>query len=317
MDNQKGSIVVVGSMNVDQIATCDRFPQDGETLMGISYAQGFGGKGANQAVMAARLGADVRFVGQVGDDDLGQATIENFRAHSVDVAGIGMSPGMPSGVAPIWVDRNGTNRILVVAGANDDLTGAMVKQRLDAMRLNATSGVSVVVAQLETPQEATLAAFRLARDRGMITVLNPAPATQIGAELIGATDWLIPNETEFELLVGCPPSEEAAVTWARTSGCGVVITLGGEGVLVADGANPPWRQPAHAVDVVDTTGAGDAFVGGFAAGMSSGMSLKDAVTLGGACGALSTTRPGTQVSYPTLDEVSGLGVPTPQFSKGS
>lgn len=311
MQNQQGAIVVVGSMNIDQIATCDRFPNDGETLMGNSYAQGFGGKGANQAVMAALLGADVRFIGQVGDDGLGKATIENFQTHSVDVAGIGISPGTPSGVAPIWVDRNGTNRILVVAGANDDLTGAMVEQRLDA-----TSGVSVVAAQLETPQEATLAAFRFARDNGMTTVLNPAPASEIGAELIDVTDWLIPNETEFELLVGSPPSEETAATWAKSSGCGVVVTLGGDGVLVADGTNPPWRKPAHSVDVVDTTGAGDAFVGGFIAGLSTAMSLADAVALGGACGSLSTTRPGTQVSYPTLDEIEKLGVPVPRFSKG-
>ncbi len=311
MQNQQGAIVVVGSMNVDQIATCDRFPQDGETLMGVSYSQGFGGKGANQAVMAALLGADVRFIGQVGDDSLGQATIKNFQAHSVDVAGVGISPGTPSGVAPIWVDRYGTNRILVVAGANDDLTGAMVDQRLDT-----TSGVSVVVAQLETPQEATLVAFRLARDNGMVTVLNPAPASEIGSDLIDVTDWLIPNETEFELLVGRPPSEEAATTWARTSGCGVVVTLGGEGVLVADGTNPPWRKPAHVVEVLDTTGAGDAFVGGLAAGLSNAMSLEDAVALGGACGSLSTTRSGTQVSYPTLDEIASLGVAIPNFSKG-
>ncbi len=303
-----GRVVVVGSMNIDMITYCDRFPDDGETLVGSSYAQGFGGKGANQAVMASRLGADTIFIGCVGNDDLGRATVANFAKRGVDASGVKALDDHSTGVAPIWVNRDGANRILIVPGANDALSGDHVAEHLAD-----TDGVAVVVGQLETPQSATLAGFRWAKSHGAATVLNPAPAAGIVTELMDVTDWIVPNETEFALLTGVEPSDDAAETWATIWGCGVIITLGGDGVLVADGVNRSWRQPAASVNVIDTTGAGDAFVGGFAAGLASGMSLTDAVALGGACGSLSTTKEGTQLSYPDASEVMVLNVEVPTW----
>ncbi|MEZ5175487.1 MAG: ribokinase [Acidimicrobiia bacterium] len=301
-----GSIVVVGSMNIDMVAYCDRFPEDGETLVGSSYAQGFGGKGANQAVMAARLGATTRFVGCVGDDDLGRATIDNLDESGIDVSGIGVLAGHGTGVAPIWVNRDGTNRILIIPGANDALTPDHVTSHLAGL-----DRAAVVVGQLETPQDATLAAFEWARSHGATKVLNPAPAADLDDRLLAATDWLIPNETEFALLTGDAPTEAAVERWAQEWGCGFVVTLGADGVIVADGSNAPWREAARQVRVVDTTGAGDAFVGGFAAGLAAGMLIRGCVSLGGACGSLSTTRQGTQSSYPDRAEVADLGVSVP------
>lgn len=303
-----GKIVVVGSMNIDMVTYCDRFPDDGETLVGSAYVQGFGGKGANQAVMASRLGADTAFIGCVGNDDLGHATIANFTERGIDASGVAILDDHNTGVAPIWVNGEGTNRILIVPGANDALTGDHV-----ATQLADAESVAVVVAQLETPQDATIAAFQWAKSHDAVTVLNPAPAADVVSDLLASTDWLVPNETEFSLLTGDQPSEAAAEAWAGRWGCGVIVTLGGDGVLVADGVNPPWRQPARSVDVIDTTGAGDAFVGGFAAGLASEMSLVDAVTLGGACGGLSTTKEGTQSSYPDTDEIAAINVEVPTW----
>jgi ribokinase len=165
------AIVVVGSNMVDLAAYCSRFPDDGETLVGTSFLQGFGGKGANQAVMVARLGSDVAFVGRVGGDSRGAEVVANLAAHGVDASRVLVTPDVPSGVAPIWVDERGVNRILVVPGANSFLTASDVEAGLTSV-----SGAQIVVAQLETPQEATAAAFRWAHEVGAVAILNPAPA---------------------------------------------------------------------------------------------------------------------------------------------
>ena len=193
------SILVIGSMMIDQITYCERVPEEGETLVADRYEQGFGGKGANQAVMAARLGAPVALVGCVGDDDLGRATVANLEANEIDASGVKTIAGCATGVAPIWVDGSGANRILIAPGANDAVDAGTV-----AGGFASRDDVAVVLAQLETPQAASGEAFRLARQRGAVTILNPAPAAAIDDELLDVTDWLIPNESEYQLLFGAP-----------------------------------------------------------------------------------------------------------------
>lgn len=290
-------IVVVGSMNVDQITYCSRFPADGETLVASRYVQGFGGKGANQAVMAARLGAHVAMIGCLGDDDLGDATIANLAAAGVDSIGIARVPGVPSGVASIWVDAAGTNRILIVPGAN----GALAADHVD--RVLGTRTAHAVVAQMETPQAATVTAFAWARRTGALTVLNPAPAAPVESDVLDRVDWLVANESEFALLGRAAPGPDTIAAAAEAWRCGVVVTLGAEGALLATAGQPAVAVDAPDVEAVDTTGAGDAFVGAFAVARAAGMTPLDAVHLGCAAGALSVQRPGTQASFPALADV--------------
>jgi ribokinase len=295
-----GAIVVVGSSNVDLTAYCDRFPGDGETLAGTSFVQGFGGKGANQAVMAARLGAAVTFVGRVGDDALGAEVIDNLTSQGVDTSQLLVTSGVSTGVAPIWVDQRGTNRILVVPGANGRLTGADVHAALATI-----TDAAVVVAQLETPQDATVAAFEWARATGAVTVLNPAPAAPLRPGLLAAVDWLIPNESEFAALFGRAVSTDAVIAAAGESGGRLVVTLGERGALVCEDGRLT-EVPAPPADAVDTTGAGDAFVGGFAVGVSRRWDGVRAARLGCACGALSVVEPGAQSSFPSAGAVDAL-----------
>jgi ribokinase len=295
-----GTIVVVGSSNVDLTAYCERFPDDGETLAGTSFVQGFGGKGANQAVMAARLGAAVTFVGRVGDDALGAEVVDNLRAHGVDTAHLLVTGGTSTGVAPIWVDRRGTNRILVVPGANGRLTGPDVQAALAAV-----TDAAVVVAQLETPQEATVAAFAWARAAGAVTVLNPAPAASLQPGLLAVVDWLIPNELEFAELFGGAVADDAVRAAAGASGGRLVVTLGERGALVCEEGRLT-EVPAPPATAVDTTGAGDAFVGGFAVGLARGLDGIRAARLGCACGALSVAERGAQSSFPSARDVDAL-----------
>ncbi len=287
-------------MNVDQVVYCERFPEDGETLVARRYAQGFGGKGANQAVMAARLGARVAMIGCLGDDDLGEATMANLAAHGVDATGVARVAGTSSGVAPIWVDATGTNRILIVPGANAAVTADHVERALGGR------SADVVVAQLETPQAATSAAFEWARRVGALTVLNPAPAAAVEPSVLARTDWLVANETEFRILRGVAPDSETVSEASRTWSCGVVVTLGRDGALVATGDQRAVAVAAPAVDAVDTTGAGDAFVGTFAVAVASGTTPVSAVRLGCAAGALAVQRPGTQTSFPTPEELDAV-----------
>ena len=224
-------MVVVGSMNVDQITYCRRVPDEGETLVADRYEQGFGGKGANQAVMAARLGARVSFVGCVGDDALGVETVANLTANGVETTGIRVVAETATGVAPIWVDEHGANRILIAPGANNALDATHVRSALDAL----DRPPDVVVAQLETPQSATAAAFAWAAEHEVVTVLNPAPAATIMPEVLEHTTWLVPNEPEFELLFGTPVTADSVAAAAGQRG--LVVTCGADGVLVVDGSS--------------------------------------------------------------------------------
>ncbi|HET9757546.1 MAG TPA: ribokinase [Candidatus Limnocylindrales bacterium] len=290
-------IVVVGSTMIDLVAYADRLPGDGETVVGSSYVTGFGGKGANQAVIAARLGAEVAMVNTLGEDDHGTAYLAQFAAEGIDTTFIRRVPGS-SGVAPIWVDRTGTNRIIIVPGANMEVRPDVAAEAVETVR------PKVVIGQFEIPQATTAAGFAAARTHGATTVLNPAPAAPVDPALLGVTDWLVPNETEFELIAGVRLGEtdddRAAVVsaFADRLGVSVVVTLGERGALVVPRGGTPSRVEAPRVEAVDTTGAGDAFVGAFAVGLALGRSVEDAVRLGCVAAADSVTRRGTQASYP-------------------
>jgi ribokinase len=290
-------IVVVGSTMIDLIAYADRLPDDGETVVGTSYETGFGGKGANQAVMAARFGAEVAMVNTLGDDDHGTAYLGAFHAEGIDTTFIRRVPGS-SGVAPIWVDRRGMNRIIVVPGANRQVLPDVAAEAVEAFR------PAVVIGQFEIPQATTAAGFAAARGIGAVTVLNPAPADVVAPELLAVTDWLVPNEPEFEIIAGAlpgataDPPEAAARSIAADHGLSVVVTLGERGALIVTPDGMAARIEAPRVEALDTTGAGDAFVGAFAVGLAMGQPPDAAVRLGCAAAADSVTRRGTQASYP-------------------
>jgi ribokinase len=291
------AIVVVGSMMIDQITYCGRVPDEGETLVADRYEQGFGGKGANQAVMAARLGAAVSFIGCVGDDDLGRATVANLEAHGIDASAVSTIAGCATGVAPIWVDGRGANRILIARGANDAVDADAV-----AAGLGGRNAVAVVLAQLETPQAASVEAFRLARQGGAVTILNPAPAATLDGQLLDVTDWLIPNESEYELLFGRPPDPEDIAAESAGRPYRLVVTLGAGGAIVSHGATTSVVA-APSVPVVDTTGAGDAFVGAFATAVAAGLDPVDAARVGCVAGSLAVRGAGTQRSFPSRRDV--------------
>ena len=288
------AVVVVGSMNIDLIAYAQRAPGPGETVMGDRCQSGFGGKGANQAVMARLLGADVAFVGALGDDLYATMTLENFAKLGVDSGGV-MRVAGSSGVAPIWVEADGTNRIIVVPGANDLVTPEHATAAVEAL-----DRVDVAVGQFEIPQAVTAAGFAAARARGAITVLNPAPAAPIAPELLAVTDWLIPNEVEFGILAGATgeASEASMRAFALRTGTRLLVTLGSRGAALVGPDGDITHVPAVPVTAIDTTGAGDAFVGAFAVGLAQGFPEAAAVSLGIRCASDSVTRPGTQASFP-------------------
>ncbi|HET9853223.1 MAG TPA: ribokinase [Candidatus Limnocylindrales bacterium] len=293
LQNPKPVIAVVGSLNIDLIAYTQRVPNAGETLIGDDFRMGFGGKGANQAVMAARLGAKVSMVGALGDDVFAEMTFENLERQGVDARHVTRVDGS-SGVAPIWVEAGGQNRIIVVPGANDRVDADAAADAVRSM-----SGVRGVIGQLEIPQRVTRAAFHAAQAVGATTIFNPAPAAPLDPDLLAVTDWLIPNEHELALTAGGPvdiDDDAALMAGAARIGTRLVVTLGARGAAVV-GDQRVDRLPAEMVDAVDSTGAGDAFVGAFAFGLAVGLDDLAAVRLGVACASDSVTRHGTQSSY--------------------
>lgn len=307
-DGNRAKIVVVGSTMMDLISYSDRIPAAGQTLSGSSFGLGFGGKGANQAVMARLLGADVTFIGRVGDDSFGESTLRNFEQFGIDTTALPQTQGAPTGTASIWVTPDGTNRIICVGGANDALT---YDEAADAVRR--VTDMSVVVAQFEVPESAVEGAFRAANRAGATTVLNPAPSRPISDALLEVTDWLIVNENEFDDLsqsrgmAGPHIDDDRAITnLARAVGVKIVITLGADGAALCLPDGDVSRISAPAVDVADTTGAGDAFVGAFAFGLASGWPEVACVAAGCSIAAQSVTRRGTQSSYPRGVELSAL-----------
>jgi len=282
---------------IDLVAFADPLPRPGETVVGTRFLQGFGGKGANQAVAAARFGASVAMVNAVGDDPNGRAIVDNLAAQGVATDDVAVVRGT-SGVAPIWVDGAGMNRIIIIPGTNALVEPGSAAAAVRRLRPD------VVVGQFEVPQNATTAAFAAAREDGAATILNPAPGAAIEPALLAVTDWLVPNETEFVLiggraLTGAPDDQAAAIgELGDRLDAGLVVTLGERGVALRPRTGTLAWVSAPAVQAVDTTGAGDAFVGAFAVGLGLGWSPVAAARLGCAAAAVSVTRAGTQSSYP-------------------
>jgi ribokinase len=294
-----GRVVVVGSVNADLVVSVPTLPGPGETVTGGTFARHGGGKGANQAVAAARLGAAVTFVGAVGDDDLGAAALRELSAEGVDVAAVARLDGVPTGVALIAVDRAGENAIAVASGANAELDGERVAAALHG-RLDGRPGV--VLLGHEVPDAAVLAGVAAARAAGWTPILNPAPARALPDALLAHAPLLTPNATEACALSAADDPEAAALELARRTGAPVLVTLGASGaLLVRDGRRE--RIPAPRVDVVDTTGAGDALNGALAAELAAGADLREAASTAVAAASLSTRRPGARGGMPRRDEL--------------
>ncbi len=290
------NIVVIGSANIDLTTFTDEFPRPGETIFGRDFSLGFGGKSANQAVAARLCGADVAMVARVGDDMFGEATVKNFQSFGIDTSHVSITPGASTGVAPIFVESNGQNRILVVKGANDRLTPEDVYAAEDVI-----SRAKMIVLGLEIPLKTSLFALKFAREHGIKTIFNPAPAQVLDLNELAVADYVIPNETEAEILSGMPVRDldEARQCAAKLREAGlrrIVITLGANGSLFED-----HHVAAFPVEAVDTTGAGDAFIGSLAVFLSSGYSELEAISRANLYAALSTLSVGTQKSFVSLD----------------
>lgn len=300
-----GRVTVIGSLNMYLVVRAPRLPMPGETLAGHAFAQAAGGKGGNQAVAAARLGAQVAMIGCVGADAHGAALRAGLEAEGIDCAGLATSATASTGVALIVVDDGSQNAIVIVAGANGDVTpGAIAGQ--DA----AIAAADVLICQLETPADAVFAALSAGRRLGRTVLLNPAPAVApLTAGWLPLVDYLIPNEVEAAALTGLPIRDphdaEVAARKLQSEGArNVLVTLGARGVLAltADGAARHYSAPA--VQAVDTTAAGDTFIGGFAARLAAGDSVDTALRFAQRAAALSVTRAGAQPSIPTIAELT-------------
>ena len=300
------NILVVGSLNMDLVVQMPAIPRPGETLLGGKFATFPGGKGANQAVAAARLGARVRMVGRVGGDAFGDQMLKIIQDEGIDARFIGIDAQSATGVALITVDAQGENSISVASGANFTLTSEDVRQAWQEI-----PDVDLLVMPLETPMETIRTAAQIAKQRQVRVILNPAPAQDLEESLLRMVDVIVPNESETERLTGQSINNEAD---ARKAGAellkrgvaNAVLTLGENGALLVEGSSgePIFEFiPAFKVPVVDTTAAGDAFVGALATGMGEGLSLAEAVRFAGAVAALSVTRPGAQPSLPYRPEV--------------
>lgn len=292
------AIAVVGSANVDVICGVDRLPDRGETVRAASLVLAPGGKSANQAVAARRLGAAVWLVAAVGDDALGRQLRAWLGAEGLDGDAIAVLPGVTTGVATIAVEVDGANRILYGPGANDRLDADLV-----AATFPTAERIDCMLGGFEVGDAALLAGAQLARERGATTILNPSPPRGLSRGLLAAFDWLVVNESEFVALCGGEPSDEALAAAAAEWGCGLVATMGAAGACLADGG-PVVRRPAPEVSVRDTTGAGDAFGATFGWALARGQSPERALELAVAAGSLSVGRVGAQASFPGADEVT-------------
>ena len=301
----KPKICVVGSSNMDLVTYTPRLPKMGETLQGSRFQMGFGGKGANQAVMAAKLGAEVLMVTKLGDDIFGKDTLHNYETLGFDTRHVLFTDKASTGVAPIWVDETiGNNAIIIVPGANDLLSPADVEAARGAI-----AQAQIVLCQWEVPLETSLAALRIGRAEGVMTMFNPAPMrTDLPAEAFALSDIFCPNESETELLTGMTvetlaQAEDAAQILLERGVQNVILTLGERGCLLVN-REEVQHVPAPSVKAIDTTGAGDAFCGSLAYFLASGFSMVDTMSRANVVAASSVQHPGTQTSFPERSQIA-------------
>jgi ribokinase len=293
-------VIVVGSLNIDHVVHAPRHPEIGETILGSDFRTFFGGKGANQAVAASRCGAPVTMVGRVGADALGDAILQNMHKEGIDLAFVRRDSEAATGVAQIVVDDLGRNTIVVAPGANGRVSAQDVRKAKAAF----TPG-GVLVLQLEIPLEAVEAAIQLGVDHKLTVALNPAPAQPLRPVLLQQVDYLILNQNELKQLSGEDESQ-AAIRRLQDWGCRtILVTLGEDGALLVEGQTQ-MHLKAYPVKAVDSVGAGDAFVGAFAARIAAGKSPLDAAAAGNAAGALAVTKQGAQSSLPYGEEIDML-----------
>jgi ribokinase len=301
---QRPKICVVGASNIDLISYAPRLPKLGETIPGTRFQMGFGGKGANQAVMAAKLGGDVSIVTKLGEDIFGEDTRKNYVSLGIDDRYIYSTSDSFTGVAPIWVEEaSGNNAIIVALGANDLLSPSDIE--------NATSTIEaarILICQWELPLDTVLSALRIARAAGVMTIFNPAPArSELPAEAYANSDIFCPNESETELLTGLPvttvgEAEAAAQSILQRGANSVILTLGERGSLLVT-PEETAHIPSEPVQAVDTTGAGDAFVGSLAFFIAAGLPITAAMQRANRIAAVSVQATGTQTSFPDVDDL--------------
>ena len=304
MFNNRPKICVVGSSNYDLIAYTDRMPKIGETIHGNKFEMGFGGKGANQAVAAAKLGADVTMVTKLGEDVFGKETLENYKSLDMNEKYIYFTDKASSGVAPISVDSSGSNSIIVVAGANNLLT----EDEVEAARSDIAES-KVLICQMEIPLNVTKKALQIAREEGVTTVYNPAPAPAEGIpeDVISLADIFCPNETEAELLTGMSvgtvdEAVEAGRALLEKGPKMIIMTLGERGSLIIN-KDSYKHVETQKVNAVDTTGAGDSFIGSFGYFFAAGFDIEESVRRANRVAAVSVQNTGTQKSYPSASEL--------------
>lgn len=298
-------LIVLGSINVDLVTKMKIAPSAGETLFADSFAIYPGGKGANQAVAASKLGVPVRFWGMVGDDGQASIMLNSLKSSGVDISSIETAANEATGSAIICVEAGGQNRIIVVRGANFALDESYIERHRHEL-----SPGDILLCQNEMPQNVILAAFKAAKEIGATTIYNPAPAVEASPEILKLTDIIIPNQSEARALTGldCRDAESAAQAAAklREQGPGtVIITLGEMGLCLHDGGEPEFLK-AHKVTAIDTTAAGDSFVGGLCSGLISGKSLAEAAEVGQLSAAYSVRLPGAQPSMATLEQLESF-----------
>ncbi|WP_449621150.1 ribokinase [Robertmurraya sp. Marseille-Q9965] len=298
-------ILVIGSFMTDLVVQTPKVPVEGETIIGSTFNRFTGGKGANQAVAAARLGGDVTMIGKLGEDDFGREHIDALKAENVNHQSVIYDSQSNTGVGNIVIDQNGNNRIVVIPGANLRLTEKDI-----ASFENVIIDSDIVVLQLEIPMETVYKSIELAHKHGKTIILNPAPAQPIKSIYIDKVDYFIPNETEASLLTNIEVSsletaEKAAETLLMQGYKNVIITLGSKGVLFKNSSEMKYVK-AHTVKAVDTTAAGDSFIGSFAYGLSNEMSVEQSLNLAVAASALTVTKLGAQPSLPKIDDVNEL-----------
>ena len=299
-------VVVIGSLNMDLVTICERAPRGGETLLGKKFMQIPGGKGANQAVAIGKMNTNVSMLGKVGEDGMGASLLDSLLKSGVDTTNI-ENCTENTGIAKIIVEENGQNRILVVPGANYLVDNEYIDRHIEAIKNS-----DFVVTQLEIPIETVKYSLKKAKEFGKVTILNPAPAQKLDEEIIANSDYIIPNETELEILSGLPTDTEENIVKAahillEKGVKGLIVTLGSKGSMYIDKKNKRIF-PAYSVKAIDTTAAGDSFIGGFISGLASGLTFEESIDRGTKVAAISVTRLGAQTSIPTLEEVLSFRV---------